>query len=292
MELFAKNQPFFKGNLHTHTTRSDGSLSPDRVTALYRDAGYDFLALTDHRLVGNRPYWDGGLLVLPGIELDYELPTEVVHIVGVGLDEPVVLRHDPSLPPQSGIDYIRAHGGRAILAHPAWSLNTLPTMAALRGLAAAEVFNSVSGPPLNAQRQDSSSLLDVAAANGTVLPLVAADDSHTYAGEQFGGFTMVQAAEPTQPALLAALDAGRFYASQGPLFEQISLERGVLRVACSPVRRIIFYSNLAWAFNRCIEGDALTAARYDTTLQAGETFLRVQLLDAQGRSAWSSPIRL
>ena len=125
MELFSSQLPFFKGNLHTHTTRSDGELSPERVVALYRDAGYDFLALTDHRLVGNASYRDGGMLVLGGIELDYELSTEVVHIVGVGLEEPITLQHDPALPPQSGVDFIRNRGGRAILAHPAWSLNTL-----------------------------------------------------------------------------------------------------------------------------------------------------------------------
>ena len=164
-------------------------------------------------------------------------------------------------------------------------------MSFLCGLTAAEVFNSVSGPPLNALWQDASSLLDMAAANGTVFPLVAADDSHAYTGEQFGGYIMLQAPALTREAVLDALDAGRFYASQGPRFEQISLENGVLRLRCSPVSRIIFYSNQAWAFDRCVEGDGLTQAQYDTTIQAKETFLRVQIIDAQGRSAWSSPIR-
>ena len=49
MDLFDPKLPFFKGNLHCHTTVSDGKLSPDEVVALYRDLGYDFLALTDHR---------------------------------------------------------------------------------------------------------------------------------------------------------------------------------------------------------------------------------------------------
>ena len=42
---------WFRGNLHTHTTNSDGDSPPDVVTAWYRDAGYDFLALTDHDLL-------------------------------------------------------------------------------------------------------------------------------------------------------------------------------------------------------------------------------------------------
>ena len=39
---------FWRGNLHTHSTRSDGVLSPQEVCRRYPDEGYDFLALTDH----------------------------------------------------------------------------------------------------------------------------------------------------------------------------------------------------------------------------------------------------
>lgn len=37
-----------KAQLHTHTTRSDGSLSPQAVVDLYKQGGYDILAITDH----------------------------------------------------------------------------------------------------------------------------------------------------------------------------------------------------------------------------------------------------
>ena len=50
MQLPPFDQPgrFYKGNLHTHSTRSDGTLSPGAVLAAYRERGYDFLSLTDH----------------------------------------------------------------------------------------------------------------------------------------------------------------------------------------------------------------------------------------------------
>ena len=41
---------FLKGNIHTHTNRSDGRLPPREVVERYRAAGYDFLAITDHFL--------------------------------------------------------------------------------------------------------------------------------------------------------------------------------------------------------------------------------------------------
>ena len=43
---------FKKGNLHTHTTRSDGHYAPEEVARHYRENGYDFLAITDHWVYG------------------------------------------------------------------------------------------------------------------------------------------------------------------------------------------------------------------------------------------------
>ena len=39
---------FFRGNLHCHSNRSDGLVEPEDVSAAYRDAGYDFICLSDH----------------------------------------------------------------------------------------------------------------------------------------------------------------------------------------------------------------------------------------------------
>ena len=43
---------FRRGNLHTHSNRSDGDSDPADVYAWYRDHGYDFVALTDHNSPG------------------------------------------------------------------------------------------------------------------------------------------------------------------------------------------------------------------------------------------------
>ena len=39
---------WYRGNLHMHTQVSDGDLPFEEAVALYRKAGYDFLAVTDH----------------------------------------------------------------------------------------------------------------------------------------------------------------------------------------------------------------------------------------------------
>lgn len=65
-----------KGALHTHTTCSDGDLSPGDVLRVYRDLGFDFIALTDHDFLmrpnayqrENVPNEFEGLLVFKGVE--------------------------------------------------------------------------------------------------------------------------------------------------------------------------------------------------------------------------------
>ncbi len=39
---------WYKGNLHTHTHKSDGDASPEKVARWYGRHGYDFLTLSDH----------------------------------------------------------------------------------------------------------------------------------------------------------------------------------------------------------------------------------------------------
>ena len=40
MTAFSVPGRFFKGNLHTHSNRSDGARDPESVCAVYRDAGF------------------------------------------------------------------------------------------------------------------------------------------------------------------------------------------------------------------------------------------------------------
>ena len=58
-ELLQNQNNWYKGNLHMHTTRSDGKVTPEEAKKIYYQAGYDFIALTDHRRpgMGCRLHW-------------------------------------------------------------------------------------------------------------------------------------------------------------------------------------------------------------------------------------------
>ena len=50
---------------------SDGKLSPEEVIEKYKELGYDFISLTDHRkYIYNKHLQSDDLLVIPGFEVD------------------------------------------------------------------------------------------------------------------------------------------------------------------------------------------------------------------------------
>jgi hypothetical protein len=272
-----------------HTTVSDGQRTPDEAMDLYQRGGYDFIAITDHWKPSTER-WHGSMLCLPGVEIDYNLPGQVIHIVGVGMGAGLMDRVKPRQSAQTGVDLINEEGGRAILAHPLWSLNTPEAVGSLRGLAAAEVYNAVSSFPWNAGRADASGILDVAAAQGHILRWTAADDTHFYNGEDRSAFIQVQADSLTREGILAALDGGRFYASRGPKILQVELTEDRLIIDCEPAARIMFASDLPYVAGRVFEGEGLTHAEYIIQHKRRERFVRCAVYDGEDRQAWTSPM--
>ena len=79
----------FRGDLHMHTCRSDGTQSPAVVASEYRKNGYDFLAITDHgryypSLEAMHAFQNVPIeyTLIPGEEV--HLPDNDVHIVNFG----------------------------------------------------------------------------------------------------------------------------------------------------------------------------------------------------------------
>ncbi len=78
-------------DLHTHTTASDGSFSPDQLVNLAVEKGLSAIAITDHDcLMGIEPALcaaqDKKLEVVPGIEISIDHPAKPMHILGLYID--------------------------------------------------------------------------------------------------------------------------------------------------------------------------------------------------------------
>lgn len=293
MVIFKAAGREYKGNLHMHTTESDGALTPMEAVLAYEAEGYDFLAITDHRRVTTLKEYRGKTLLLPGIEMDEEPSRrEVIHLLGIGGDARLIGRYRPGMKSQEAIDLINHSGGVCFLAHPHWSMNRPETLKGLRGLTGMEIFNSASRHPYNPDRADSTHMLDLLASDGLLCPTTAADDTHYYGMEFARSFIFAQADSLSEKDVMAALQTGQYYASQGPRFQSVSLEGGVVRVTCSPVSHILFHSDLAWNEGRAVSGDGLSEASYQTDPARGESFVRVILIDEGGRRAWMKPFKV
>ena len=91
-------------DLHTHSTASDGSYSPEGLVAHAVAEGVSVLALTDHDSVsGNaaaiRAARDAGLGFIPGIELDIEWKPGECHLLGYGIGSGLSAPHESFAPP-------------------------------------------------------------------------------------------------------------------------------------------------------------------------------------------------
>jgi predicted metal-dependent phosphoesterase TrpH len=288
-----------KACLHLHTTLSDGNATPEEVMAMYEKAGYDLLAITDHY-----KYHPGGqfgaMKLISGGEY---------HVVGpntpVGIYETIhVLALDMARDPEMSkamidgpapvhrrtrevVEMIHAAGGVAILAHPAWSLNTPEEIMDCGPFDGTEVYNSVSSWT-RADRAYSGQFVDLMAMRGHCLPLLATDDAHYYAGEHMRGMTMLEADAVEELGVGGAIRSGRFYATQGP---EIHLERisdTHVKVRCTPVSKIVFFSNIPSAPGRVQWGDGLTEAVCPLVMNGRESYIRAEVTDKNGLQAWSN----
>ena len=87
-----------RADLHTHTTASDGTLSPRQLVALAGELGLGAVAITDHDTVaglaeGLAAGEELGVRVVPGVELSTSQAGCEVHIVGLFIrpDSPALL---------------------------------------------------------------------------------------------------------------------------------------------------------------------------------------------------------
>src|SRR5262249_55921772 len=137
---------------HTHTTNSDGDVSPRDAVAWYAGHGYHFLALTDHNYLtppGALAEAAAGMLLIPAEEITPEIQG---HVNGFGIHSVILPPPVPfalALPQQQAslidwaIGQVEAQGGLAQVNHPNgfWGLS-YDVLRQVSKLRLFEVFNA------------------------------------------------------------------------------------------------------------------------------------------------------
>ncbi|MDT4761043.1 hypothetical protein [Sphaerochaeta sp. PS] len=172
---------WLKGNLHGHSTFSDGELSPQQVFDGYRGRGYDFFSLTDHNLYRSYETSDDGLILIPGFELTCYSKEKRIHLNFLQKGEKslfaqnqrfAVENHEQTelFIKQAKDDYL------IMLNHPGWSLLEYRDVEAMDSLFAMEVFNY--GSEWQDRVGESSHFWDNALMGGKRWCALATDDNH------------------------------------------------------------------------------------------------------------------
>lgn len=299
---FSNPGTFFRGNLHTHSTRSDGALAPGEVCRRYRAQGYDFIALTDHfvglfdyPIVDTANFRGDGFTTILGAELHSGAMEngELWHILAVGLPADFAPGDAPHFTPVEGMETgpalarrAREAGAFVAVAHPEWSGLTLADARSIDAAHAIEVYNH--GCAVDSDRPHGFATLDLLLGEGRRLDLIATDDAHFHAPDAFGGWVMVKAEANEPGALLEALKAGAFYASTGPEIRDVSLDGRMLTVACSAAETIVVLGQ--GSATQSVWGASMTRAEIKLARVSASPWVRVAVIDGAGRRAWSNPI--
>jgi hypothetical protein len=295
---FSKPGRWFRGNLHTHSTRSDGTRTPAQVCAANRRRGYDFLSLTDHFLdrydwpiTDTNPFRAKGFTTIIGAELHAPRTSlgDPWHILAVGLPADFAKTRKSETGPRLA-QRARDAGAYVAVAHAAWYDLTDRDVLSIKAAHAIEVFNTTCAR--HNGKGDSNGTLDRLLSQGHRYHAIATDDAHFSDGrpDGFMNWVMVRAGRPNPEALLAALHKGHFYSSQGPEIRTMKITGKTLRLTTSPVRYIGVSSRGAG----CVYVNAprdISTARIDLSGMAG-SYGRLTVMDKNGRKAWTNPFWL
>ena len=288
--------PFFRGNIHSHSTRSDGLLSPAAVVSAYREQGYDFVAITDHfierygfPITDTSPYRTPDFATLLGVEMHAPgLQNGIIwDLLAIGLPADFA----PKRPEDDAATLCArasAAGAFVAIAHPAWNgVVHSDALGIIDMVDAVEIHNE--GHTLDSDRGSGWYLADSLATAGHRFSTFAADDAHFKADrfDRFGGWINVRAESLAPEALLASLKRGHYYASTGPEIRNVTLTSREIIVECDPAVGVMLGG--AGTLRRYVRGDGITRAAFPLAPFA-DAFFRVIVVRADGKHAWTSPI--
>lgn len=290
---------FWRGNLHTHSTRSDGTRTPEYVCRYYHALGYDFISLTDHFLpeygfpiTDTVPYRTPDFTTLIGAELHagrIGSNGEIWHILANGLPADFAQPGADETGPQIAARAMAA-GAFVTCAHPAWYALTEDEVLSLGDVHAVETMNGISAD--HSDRIDSWYMLDALLARGRRYFALMTDDAHFHAvnADVMLAWTWVKADSLTPEALLMALKAGHYYNSSGPQLLDVQIDRsaGKAYIHCSPVDSMFVIgrgSHSAYA-----HGNGMIEHELSLKRLGNSPYCRIMVRDRNGGRAWTNPI--
>lgn len=262
--LIPEGGRFYKVNLHSHSTLSDGRQTPEELKEAYKAKVYSAIAYTEHgKLYDLSHLNDEEFIAITSYEMDfldkkkpaftfYEgTPTTWSHAEAVHMN---LYSKDPhkteavDIKDLKEMDFsvenineairrAKAEGFLVCYNHPNWSLNTYPLYSRLEGLDGLEIVNGASDR--TSDLEYTPYVYDQMSRAGIRMNCYGGDDNHG-TRHFFHGWTMVKAEALTYDCLLGAIEKGDCYASSGPEIYDLYVENGAVTVHCSDAYGIFY----------------------------------------------------
>ena len=267
---------WYRGNLHCHTTQSDGDLAPADVILKYKNLGYNFLALTDHdvltKVTGSIP---SNFLLLPSEEISATRDVGAVNIKSV-------IKPTATFTIQMAVDAINAQNGMAIFNHPlANQVNkvTLQELLQINNYQFIEIYNF----RYEKKYHDDLSFWDGLLSNGRKVYGLANDDAHL-SSDIGHGWLMVRTSTLKADSIVAAIRKGDFYGSTGISLTDLKFENNKITVTSANGTLIEFVGLNGTVLQRVQSSSAVY------TFKGDEKYVRANITNSKGQKAWTQPM--
>ena len=291
---------WYKGNVHTHTTKSDGDADPEVVVEWYKNHDYDFLVLSDHN---HRTIIDGysdDLILIPGEEvsariLGGDIP---IHLNGIGISrviEPIDAGGVVETL-QANVDLITEAGGIASLNHPnaSWAYDH-KDIVQIEGATLLEVYNGWPGSNSEGApgKYSGEEIWDNVLSTGKIIYGIAVDDAHHYSdfthtmANPGRGWIVVNAEQLTDKSIIDSLIAGKFYFSTGIDIEDISMLDEGIELVISQHRDYIYNTKFIGKDGEVLKEVTGLQPKYE--FSGDEEYVRASIKSSIGTRAWTQP---
>ncbi len=326
--LLPQNGNYYKANLHTHSTVSDGGYTPEQFKAFYKEMGYSILCLTDHDLfVTHNDLTDDDFLMLNGCELGIDGPwddfakrngvAKVCHINVIAtspdMETPVCWHRTKYVPSycehnrklvkvdESVPDYEREYSGKGISEimriareNGFFVIYNHPTWSCEDYSDYMNYENMHAFEIMNSTcicggyEEHNERVFDDMLRGGKKLFCIGADDAH---GKIPMGmcYVMVNAQKLEYKTVMESLMKGDFYSSEGPEIKNLYYEDGKVTIETSDAEEIRFSMGFRVAKRfKANENETLNTATFELPKTDFPSYVRVTVTDKYGKHAYTN----
>jgi hypothetical protein len=295
---------WWKGNTHTHTLESDGDSPPLTVATWYKTHGYNFLVISDHNVWVDparlASLVDSAFLLIPGEEVTTSFQRRPVHVNGLNVPSLVTPRTDSTLlgTVQKNVDAVREVKGVPHINHPnfGWTF-TADVLARVKNDKLIEIHN---GHPTVHNHGGGGSpgmeeVWDKLLTGGKRIYGIAVDDAHHFTGEFAAnranpgrGWVSVRSTSLGAQAILAQMEEGRFYASNGVELDSIRVTPREMTVTVRQRGDFKYTIEFIGEGGKVLSRSSANRASY--RLAGNEVYVRARVTDSMGSQAWVQPV--